>query len=265
YPNPYRNPWHIDGYEQPDELINRVLEFIEEYVLDKLIPPDEVAAIISEPIQGEGGYVMPPCGFFSELRKLLDKYGILLIDDEVQMSLGRAGKMFAIEHYNTVPDVITIAKALGGGVIPLGATIFKLDLDFKASGVHSNTFGGHALACVAALKTLDVTKSLLPHVERLGKLFKEELTSLKDSVKVVGDVRGAGLAWGIEFVKDKISKKPDPETRNKVAKTALEKGLVLLPCGKSSIRLIPPLIISEEEAKVGLGIFKESVLESCPK
>lgn len=265
YPNPYRNPWHIDGYEQPSELINRVLEFIEEYVFDKVAPPDEVAAVISEPIQGEGGYVMPPQGFFSELKKLLEKNGILLIDDEVQMSLGRAGKMFAIELFNVAPDIITLAKALGGGAIPLGATIFRADLDFKQPGIHSNTFGGHALACVAALKTLEIVQSLLPYVEKLGKLFKEELSPLKGDIEKVGDVRGIGLAWGVEFVTDKKSKKPDPETRNKVVKVALEKGLVLLPCGKSAIRLIPPLTITEEEAKVGLGIFKEAVLECCSR
>ncbi|MEM4532448.1 MAG: aminotransferase class III-fold pyridoxal phosphate-dependent enzyme, partial [Desulfurococcaceae archaeon] len=125
YPNPYRNPWHIDGYENPSELVNRVIEFIEEYVFDKIVPGEEVAAVFTEPIQGEGGYVIPPKEFFVELRKLLDKYGIVLVDDEVQMALGRTGKMFAIEHFNVVPEVITMAKALGGGVIPIGATIFK--------------------------------------------------------------------------------------------------------------------------------------------
>lgn len=263
YPNPYRNPWHIDGYENPAELVNRVIEFIEEYILDKLVPPDEVAAFIFEPIQGEGGYVVPPRGFFEELRKLADRYGILLIDDEVQMGLGRTGKMFAIEHFNTVPEVITLAKALGGGVMPIGATIFRADLDFKQPGIHSNTFGGHALACVAALKTIEVTERLLPRVVELEKVFRDELLPLRERVEKVGDVRGIGLAWGVEFVADKKSRKPDTTTRNRVVKTALEKGLVLLPCGKSAIRLIPPLVISEEEAKLGLSIFREAVLEAA--
>jgi 4-aminobutyrate aminotransferase len=263
YPNPYRNPWHIDGYENPAELVSRVIEFIEEYILDKLVPPDEVAAFIFEPIQGEGGYVVPPRGFFEELRKLADRYGILLIDDEVQMGLGRTGKMFAIEHFNTVPEVITLAKALGGGVMPIGATIFRADLDFKQPGIHSNTFGGHALACVAALKTIEVTERLLPRVVELEKVFRDELLPLRERVEKVGDVRGIGLAWGVEFVADKKSRKPDTTTRNRVVKTALEKGLVLLPCGKSAIRLIPPLVISEEEAKLGLSIFREAVLEAA--
>ncbi|MEM4541882.1 MAG: acetyl ornithine aminotransferase family protein [Desulfurococcaceae archaeon] len=261
FPNPYRNPWHIDGYENPDELINRVVEFIEDYVLDKLVPPDEVVAVISEPIQGEGGYVVPPKGFFKELKKLLDKYEILFIDDEVQMALGRTGRMFAIEHFNVAPEVITLAKALGGGVIPIGATVFRADLDFKQPGVHSNTFGGHALACAAALATVNVVEKLLPHVQKLEGLFKDELMPLKDKYEKVGDVRGLGLAWGVEFVADKKTKKPDPLVRNRVVKTALENGLVMLPCGKNSVRLIPPLVITEEEAKTGLEIFKKVVAE----
>jgi len=255
YPNPYRNPWHINGYEQPEELVNRVLEFIEEYVLDKILPPDEVAAVISEPIQGEGGYVVPPKMFFAELKKLLDKYGILFIDDEVQMGMGRTGRMFAIEHFNVAPDIISLAKALSGGVIPIGATIYRAELDFKQPGIHSNTFGGHSLACMVALKTIEVVEGLLPHVQKLEKIFAEELMPLKEKYEKVGDVRGIGLAWGVEIVVDKKTKKPDPQTRNKIIKTALENGLVLLPCGKDSIRLIPPLVISEEEAKTGLEII----------
>ncbi|MCY0867716.1 MAG: acetyl ornithine aminotransferase family protein [Desulfurococcus sp.] len=262
YPNPYRNPWHIDGYEEPEELVNRVVEFIEEYVFDKLAPADEFAAIFSEPIQGEGGYVVPPRMFFGELKKIADKHGILLVVDEVQMGLGRTGRMFAIEHFNTTPDIITLAKALSGGAVPIGATVFRSDLDFKQPGIHSNTFGGHALASIAALKTLEVTEKLLPHVARLEPLFRDELSELKDRVEQIGDVRGIGLAWGVEVVRDKKSKIPEPALRNKIITKALKNGLVLLPCGKSSIRLIPPLVISEEEAKLGLEVFKKSVKDS---
>lgn len=262
YPNPYRNPWHIDGYEEPAELVNRVIEFIEEYILDKLVPPDEVAAIFVEPIQGEGGYVVPPPMFFMELKKLADKYGILISIDEVQMGVGRTGKMFAIEHFGITPDIISMAKALSGGVVPIGATVFRSELDFKQPGIHSNTYGGHALASIAALKTLEVVERLLPHVGRLESLFRDELNELKHEVEQVGDVRGIGLAWGVEIVRDKSSKTPYPALRNKIVSKTLRNGLVLLPCGKSSIRLIPPLVISEEEAKTGLEIFKKSVKES---
>jgi 4-aminobutyrate aminotransferase len=259
YPNPYRNPWGIDGYEHPDELVNRVIEFIEEYVFDKLAPADEFAGIFFEPIQGEGGYVVPPKNFFAELSKLARNYGILLIDDEVQMGLGRTGAMWAIEHFGVVPDVITTAKALSGGLVPIGATVYRAELDFKQPGMHSNTFGGNALASVVALKVIEVVKTLLPNVRRLEGLFREELVKLKEEFEKVGDVRGLGLAWGVEFVTDKKSKKPDVGFRNRVVREALRRGLVLLGCGKSSIRLIPPLVIGEEEAKEGLRILRETI------
>ena len=258
YPNPYRNPWHVDGYEHPGELINRVLEYIEYWVFEHQVPAEEVAAVFFEPIQGEGGYVVPPRGFFRELKKLVDRYGILLVDDEVQMALGRTGRMFAIEHFNVAPDIVTLAKALGAGVVPLGATILRRDLDLEP-GAHSNTFGGHALASVAALRNIEVTRKLLPRVAELEKLFCERLAEVRERYQRVGDVRGLGLAWGIEFVKDGKTKEHDAKTRNRVVYEALRRGLVLLGCGKSAVRLIPPLIITEEQAKIGLDIFEEAV------
>ena len=261
YPNPYRNPWHIDGYENPDELVNRVMEYLEYWVFQHYVPPEEVAAVIAEPIQGEGGYVVPPKNFFPTLKKTLEKYGVLLIDDEVQMGMGRTGKMFAIEHFNTAPDIITLAKALANGALPIGATIFRRELDFEP-GAHSNTFGGHTVACAAALATINEIEKILPNVERLEKLFKETLIGLKEKYQPIGDVRGLGLAWGIEFVKDRKTKEHDIKTRNNVIREALKRGLVLLPCGKSTIRLIPPLNITEEQAKIGLEILEEAVKSS---
>ena len=258
YPNPYRNPWHIDGYENPDELVNRVIEYLEYWVFQHYIPPEEVAAVIAEPVQGEGGYVVPPKNFFPTLKKVLEKHGILLIDDEVQMGMGRTGKMFAIEHFNTAPDIITLAKALANGALPIGATIFKKELDFEP-GAHSNTFGGHTVACAAALATINEIEKILPNVRKLEKIFKEALQELKEKYDPIGDVRGLGLAWGIEFVKDRKTKEHDTKTRNKVLKEALRRGLVLLPCGKSTIRLIPPLNITEEQAKIGLDILREAL------
>ncbi|MCC6016468.1 MAG: acetyl ornithine aminotransferase family protein [Desulfurococcaceae archaeon] len=259
YPNPYRNPWGIDGYEYPDDLVNKVLEYIEYWVFEHLVPPGEVAGIFFEPIQGEGGYVVPPKNFFRELDKLAKKYSIALVDDEVQMGLGRTGKMFAIEHFGIAPDIIAMAKALSGGVIPIGATIFRADLDFPEPGAHSNTFGGHALACMVALKTVELIEKLLPRVQQLEKIFRDYLTLLKDRYSVVGDVRGLGLAWGIEFVRNRKTKEHDVKTRNRVLYEALRRGLVLLPCGRSAIRVAPPLIITEEEALVGLEILEEAI------
>ncbi|AWR98073.1 acetyl ornithine aminotransferase family protein [Acidianus sulfidivorans JP7] len=251
YPNPFRNPWHINGYDDPDELVNRVIEYIDVWVFGHLVPADEVAGIFFEPIQGEGGYVVPPRSFFVELSKLANKYGICLVDDEVQMGMGRTGTLFAIENFNAIPDVITLAKALGGGIMPIGATIFREELDFDEEGMHSNTFGGNALATAIGSKVVDTVRELLPHVKEMEGLFRDELSSMK-----VDDVRGIGLAWGIEFVKDK---EPDVKTRNKVIQEAFKKGLLLLPAGESAIRIIPPLTIEEEEAKEGLRILKDVI------
>lgn len=261
YPNPYRNPWHIDGYESPDELVNRVIEYLEYWVFQHYIPPEEVAAVVAEPIQGEGGYVVPPKNFFPTLKKVLEKHGILLIDDEVQMGMGRTGKMFAIEHFNTTPDIISLAKALANGALPIGATIFRKELDLEP-GAHSNTFGGHTVACAAALATINEIERTLPNVRKLEKIFKEYLQDLKEKYDPIGDVRGLGLAWGIEFVKDRKTKEHDIKTRNKVLKEALKRGLALLPCGKSTIRLIPPLNITEEQAEIGLDILREALKAS---
>lgn len=262
YPNPYRNPWHIDGYENPNDLVNMVIEYIEYWIFQHYTPSEEVAGIFFEPIQGEGGYIVPPKNFFKELEKLAKKYGVLLIDDEVQMALGRTGKMFAIEHFDIIPDIITLAKALSGGVIPIGATVFRADLDFAEFGQHSNTYGGNALACAVALKVLELVNRYLDNVVKLEKLFKEKLMEIKEKYVVVGDVRGIGLAWGIEFVKNRHTKEHDVNTRNKVLYEALKKGLVLLGCGKSSIRVAPPIIIDEEKAKIGLEILDKAIKEA---
>lgn len=262
YPNPYRNPWHINGYENPGELVNRVIEYIEDWIFGHFLDPGEVAAIVFEPIQGEGGYVVPPSNFFIELEKLAKRYGIVLIDDEVQMGLGRTGKMFAIEHFKIKPDIITLAKALGGGVMPIGATIFRSELDFPEPGAHSNTFGGHALASVAALKTIEIIEQILPRIASLERILREELQELKNKYESIGDVRGLGLAWAIEFVKDRTTKTYNPDVRNRVLREALEKGLVLLGCGKSTIRIIPPLVITEDQLRTGLEILSEAIRKS---
>ncbi|MDW8011360.1 MAG: aminotransferase class III-fold pyridoxal phosphate-dependent enzyme, partial [Sulfolobales archaeon] len=252
------------GYEHPDELINRVLDYIEYWVFEHQVPAEEVAAIFFEPVQGEGGYVVPPRNFFRELKKLADRYGILLVDDEVQMGLGRTGKMFAVENFGIAPDVVTLAKALGAGAIPIGATVFRKELDLEP-GSHSNTFGGHALAAIVAIKNIEIIKTLLPRIPALEELFCERLALIKDRYAAVGDVRGLGLAWGIEFVKNRKTKEHDPKTRNRVVYEALRRGLVILGCGKSAIRLIPPLIVTEEQVKLALDILEEAIRTAHPQ
>ena len=262
FANPYRNPWHIDGYGEQDELVNRVIEYVEEYLFHHYVPPKEVASIIFEPIQGEGGYIVPPKNFFKELKKLADRYDIKLVADEIQSGMGRTGKMFAVEHFGVTPDIICLAKSLGDG-IPIGATVFKKEMDFGVPGVHSNTFGGNMVACVAALANIKTLENgLIENAAKLEGLFKERLQEMYDKYEIIGDVRGLGLAWGVEFVKDRKTKEYAKGNRNKILFECLKRGLALLGCGKSSIRLIPPLCITEERAKIGLEIFEKGIKAS---
>lgn len=259
FPNPYRNPWHIDGYENPDELVSRVIEYIEEYLLDCYVPSEEVASMIVEPFQGEGGYVIPPKSFLKELKKLADKHDIKLTLDEVQSGMGRTGKMFACDHSGVAPDILCLAKSLGGG-LPIGATTFREEMDFGKSGVHSNTFGGNMVACAAALATIEALENgLVDNAAKLEGVFKDRLKGLYDKYEIIGDVRGLGLAWGVEFVKDRKTKEYAEKERDRILLESLGRGLVLLGCGKSCIRLIPALCIKEEQAKTGLNIFEEGI------
>ena len=257
YPNPYRNPWHIDGYADPKELINRVLEFLEDYVF-KHVPPEEVGAIVFEPIQGEGGYVVPPRDFFKELKKLADKYGILLADDEVQMGVGRTGKFWAIENFEVAPDTIQFGKAIGGG-IPLAGVVHRADITFDKPGRHASTFGGNPVAIEAALQVVEIVKELLPHVQEVGDYLHKRLKELEEKYEVIGDARGLGLAQAVEFVKSKDTKEKNQEVRNKVVAEAAKRGLILLGCGDNSLRFIPPLIVTKEEIDVAIEIFEEAL------
>jgi len=259
YANPYRNPWHIDGYENPDELVNRVIEYIDEYLFRRFVPPEEVAAMVFEPVQGEGGYIFPPKNFFKELKKLADEHDIKLIADEVQSGLGRTGKMFAVEHFGVAPDIICLAKSLADG-IPIGATVFREEMDFGVSGVHSNTFGGNMVACAAALATIKTLENgLVENAARLEGLFKERLEEMQEKYEIIGDVRGMGLAWGVDFVRDRKTKECATEERNRILFECLKRGLALLGCGTSSIRLIPPLCITEDQSNIGLDLFEEGI------
>lgn len=257
YPNPYRNPFKIDGYEKPDELINAVISFIEDYIF-KHVPPEEVGAIVFEPIQGEGGYVVPPKNFFKELKRLADKYGILLADDEVQMGMGRTGEFWAIENFEVQPDILQFGKAIANG-LPLGGIIHRADISFDKTGLHSSTFGGNVIALAAANVVIDETLSLLQDVKKKGQYLGKYLNEMKDKYEQVGDVRGIGLAWGVEFVSSKSSKRPEPVLRNKVIKNALRMGLVIIGCGESSIRVIPPLTVSYEEIDIAMDILNKAI------
>lgn len=263
YPNPFRNAFGIDGYEHPDELVNRTLDFIEKYVLKTYAPPENLAAFLVEPIQGEGGYIVPPVNFHKELRKLADENNMLVIMDEVQSGMGRTGKYFASEHFGVEPEIITIAKAVASG-IPMGAVVINSRLDFPESGLHSNTFGGNVLASVAATATIETMKreNILENVVKQGKYFKNRLLELKEKYKCIGDVRGLGLMVAIDFVKDQKTREADVKLRNNVEYKAFENGLITLSTGTSAVRLIPPLNIKQGEIDMGIEALDKAIKQS---
>ncbi|MEM0020935.1 MAG: acetyl ornithine aminotransferase family protein [Fervidicoccaceae archaeon] len=257
FPNPFRNIWKINGYEDPGELVSRAISYIED-VIFRAYPPDEFAAVFIEPIQGEGGYVVPPHTFFQELFKLARKHGILIMDDEVQMGMGRTGKMWAIENFNVIPDAIQFGKAIANG-IPLGGVIHRGDFTFRQMGQHSSTFGGNLLALSAASVVIDETLKLLPNVERVGKHLGRRLTELMDEFEIIGDARGIGLARAIEIVKGDGSNSPDPRKRDDIIREALRRGLILIGCGESSIRIVPPINVDIETIDRGIDILRDSL------
>ena len=250
----YRCPYHLTYPECNIECV----DYIEHTLFKKTVPAEEVAAIIIEPIQGEGGYVVPPAGYHRKLRELTKKYGILLIADEVQSGMGRTGKMFAIEHWDVEPDIITVAKGIASG-LPLGAMIARADLMDWEPGSHANTFGGNPLACMAALETIRLLQEkLLANAARTGDYFKGKLQELSRRFPLIGDVRGLGLMIGMELVRDRETREPAPKERDRVIELAFQKGLLLLGCGESTIRFSPPLVVSKSEVDVAVDILSQS-------
>lgn len=260
FPNPYRNVWGIDGYADPDELSNRAIGYLEDFVFRTHLPADEVAAVFAEPVQGEGGYVVPPPGYYKRLKRICEDHGILFVADEVQTGFGRTGKMFGMEHEGVVPDVMTLAKGIANGM-PLGAVVFRKELDFGEKGAHSNTYGGNPVSCRAALACLDVfeTTDLLDRCRTRGEQMMGRLVELQESEPMIGDIRGRGLMICADFVKDPVKRDTNPKFRDVIVEEAYKRGLLLLPCGTSGIRFIPPLIVSEAQVDGASETFAESV------
>lgn len=233
---------------------------IEESYLKNLVPPSELAAIFFEPVQGEGGYVVPPPGWASEIERIARENDILLIADEVQTGIGRTGAMFAVEHTGVVPDAIAVAKGLGSG-FPIGALILDARLDFGVKGAHSNTFGGNPVACSAALATLKTIEKeeLHKRAKRLGEMMHRRLEEMKEGLPIIGENRGMGLMRATELVRDPMTKKPAVKERDALVEEAFKRGLVLLPCGESTVRYIPALTIEEELLETGMDILEESL------
>ncbi len=255
-PNCYRCPYKLT-YPSCDLYCAKILK---ELYFETAIPPDDVAAFIAEPVMGEGGYIVPPPGWFPTLKSILDEHQILLIDDEVQSGIGRTGKWFAVEHHGVIPDIVTTAKALGGG-LPIGAIVFRKELDYPVAGAHSNTFGGNLVAVAAAEAVLSVIEKekLLDNARIQGGYLLERLRELQQKYEVIGDVRGLGLMTATEFVKDRETKTPAVKLRDRVIEESYKHGLLLLPCGKSTIRYIPPLIVQREEIDEGIEIVDRAI------
>lgn len=256
FPNPYRNIWGVDGYENPDELADKAIDFIENTVFAHTLPPDNVAGVWIEPVQGEGGYVVPPKSFYPKLKKLCEKHGILMAADEVQTGFGRTGTMFGMEHYGVEPDMMMLAKGIANGM-PMGALVARADLDYDVSGAHSNTYGGNLLCSASALATIDalLVDGILENGKKMGVHLEKRLKELQAKHDCIGDVRGLGLMQATEFVKDRATKAPDYKKAGRVTEEAWKRGLVLLPCGKNGLRYIPPLSITADEIDAGIEVL----------
>ena len=259
YPDPYR-PMLVS--RAGEDYGQTVVRYIEEQVFGRLHDPSEVAGILVEPIQGEGGYVIPPDGFFPALRALCDKHGILLIVDEVQSGVGRTGKWWAIEHTGVEPDIVTSAKGIASGV-PFGAMIARKSVVTWPVGAHGNTYGGNPIACAASLATLDlIEKEYMANAAEVGQHMLDALEEIQGRHRSIGQVRGRGLMIGVELVKDPETKEPAGELRNRVEELTYKNGLLMMGCSKSTLRICPPLSTTKAEADEGLQIFEDALTKA---
>jgi len=258
YAYTYRAPFKITDAEYGEYCVRRIEDSFKTYM-----PAEAIAAIIVEPILGEGGYVVPPVEFLKGLRRICDDYGILLIADEVQSGMGRTGKMWAIEHFHVVPDMLLAAKSLGGGLV-ISAVVGRKDVmnSVDAGGLGS-TFGGNPLSCVAALKTIEVIEQdkLLDRATKLGKMVRGRFEGMKEKYGIIGDVRGLGCIIGIEFVKDRETKEPAAKELGEIRKNCFEHGLITMSCGvlHNVLRVMFPVVIKEDELEKGLDILEDAI------
>ena len=257
YPYAYRGC--TGGAQDEEAFALGCARFIEDKLFKTTLPPEEVAAIFIEPIQGEGGYVVAPDNFLHELREICTRHGILLVADEVQSGAGRTGKWWAIEHSGVEPDIVCMAKGIASGM-PLGVCMTRAEVMDWVPGSHASTFGGNPVSIAAALATMDVLeRDGISNAAKIGAQMLERLQGWKETHPLVGDVRGRGLMIGIELVKDKATREPATALRNRVETLAFERGLMILGCGETSIRLCPPLILNEHEATVALDILEDAL------
>lgn len=255
YANCYRCPVN----REPSTCSVQCLDLLTETMFHSTIDPKEVAAVIVEPVQGEGGYIVPHPGFLARLRDVTREHGILLIADEVQSGMGRTGRMYASEHFGLEPDIITLAKGIASG-LPLGAIVAKDEVMTWNSGGHGSTFGGNPVAVAAALATLRLLEGgLVENAARVGAHLQARLREQLGSHPRVGDIRGLGLMVGVDLVKDRTTREADHDLRELTQQEAYKRGLLTLGCGPSTIRLAPPLIIDEEDADIAVALLSQSL------
>lgn len=255
YANCYRCPLNLEYATCGIACAN----YLEDVVFKTTVNPDEVAAIVVEPIQGEGGYIVPPPDFLPALERIARKHGILLIADEVQCGMGRTGKMFAFEHFDFHPDIIAIAKGIASGM-PLGVMMARADIMTWKPGAHASTFGGNPVCLAAALETVRLLREkYVANSAKVGEFMRAKLEELMNRHPGIGDVRGRGLMLGVEIVKDRKTKEEAPGLRDAIINECFRRGLLILGAGSSSIRFSPPLVVDEEQAEFAVETFSEAI------
>ena len=260
YPNPYRPLLNL----APGQTIGEALiDYLEEHIFHSLLEPEDVAGILIEPIQGEGGYIVPEAGFLPRLRKLCDQYGIMLMVDEIQSGAGRTGRWWAVEHENVDPDILCFAKGVGSG-LPIGGIIARKEHMVWGPGSHGSTYGGNPVASVSALATLKVIEreGLLARAEAAGERVMAALREMQVRHPSIGEVRGRGFMIGVEFVQDRQTKERAVTLRNAIIQNAFEEGLLLIPCGRNAIRLTPALNVPDAILDEGLQIFEKALSQA---
>lgn len=261
YHAPYPDTYRFNG--SADACAEASLAFIRDQLFVHLVSPDEVASIVVEPVQGEGGYIVPPKAFLQGLRELTTQHGIVFVCDEVQSGMGRTGKMFALEHFGVKADVVNIAKGIASG-LPLGVTCARAEMMAWPPGAHASTFGGNPVSCAAANATIRLLKeALVANAAIVGAHLMNGLRELQQKHQIIGDVRGLGLMIGVELVKDRTTKERAVEARNAVVQAMFKRGVLILGAGKNAVRFAPPLVLSKEQADSVLQAFDEALREVC--
>jgi 4-aminobutyrate aminotransferase len=255
---PYAYCYRCAYGKTPDDCAVECAQVIEQQLLKTILPADEVAAIVVEPVQGEGGYIVPPAKFLEELERIAHRHGMLLIFDEVQSGMGRTGKFFAAEHSGVSPDIFTVAKGIASGM-PISATVANAEVMNWPPGAHASTFGGNPVSIAAALTTIELLEQeLVDNAARVGAHMMNRMRTWPARFPLVGDVRGLGLMLGVELVRDQVTKERAPEERDRIVDMAFERGLLILGAGENTLRLSPPLLITTDQAD-----FAMDTLEGC--